>query len=84
MISSLLNGKDAGFQWLDAFVIFFMCHALIVTNEAAIAQLRERLSEVPKVRSSALALYRALVELLPIFREHIVLAICLVVVSILS
>ena len=41
--------EDVGFQWLDAFVIFFMCHALIVTNEAAIIQLGERLCEVPKV-----------------------------------
>ena len=49
-----------------------MCHALIVTNEAAIAQLGERLSEVPKVRSSALALNRVLVELLPISNGHIV------------
>ena len=49
-------------------VIFFMCHALIVTNEAAIAQLGERLTEVPKVRSSALALKRALVGAAPNFQ----------------
>ena len=55
LICSLLSGKDAGFQRLDASVIFFMCHALIVTNEAAIAQLGVRLTEVPKVRSSVRA-----------------------------
>ena len=72
LFKSLLSGKDAGFQWLHAFVVFFMRHALIVTNEAAIAQLGKRLTEDPKVRSSALALYRAPAELLPISREHIV------------
>ena len=49
-----------------------MCHALIVTNKAAITQLGKRLSEVPKVCSSALAWYRAFVELLPIYKEHVV------------
>ena len=69
LISSLLSGKDAGFQWLDASVIFFMCHALIVTNEAAIAQLGERLTEIPKVRSSALALCKAPVGAAPNFQR---------------
>ena len=46
-----------------------MCHALIVTNEAATAQLGERLTEVPRVRSSALALYRAPVGAAPNFQR---------------
>ena len=38
--NSLLSGRDDGFQWLDVFVIFFMCHALIVTNKAACLKFR--------------------------------------------